>query len=79
MSARKRRTPLGTQPPITSESGFEAAGTIDKTDPIELSESGEPIDTRLEAHKKALAADQEHTIIVQIDDEWLERLELPID
>ena len=68
MSARKRRTPLGTQPPVTSEPPREVAGEIQQ----------QP-DAALEAHKKALDADQEHSVIVQIDDDWLARLDLPID
>jgi len=73
VSAR-RRTPLGTQPPVS--------GTIDKTDKVEQVELSGPIvqvDPAIAAHEKALAADQENAVVVQIDDDWLTRLELPID
>jgi len=67
---RRRRTPLGTQPPVTSEDAREVAGTIEaQTEPVEKQEHA----------IEALTADQEHAVIVQIDDDWLERLDLPLD
>ena len=65
----RRRTPLGTQPPVAAtEPAKMVSGTIEpKRDPA------------LEAHKRAIAADQEHAVIVQIDDDWLERLDLPME
>lgn len=65
----RRRTPLGTQPPVAAtEPAVEVAGVIEpRRDPA------------LEAHKKALAAADENSVIVQIDDDWLERLDLPVD
>ena len=77
MPARKRRTPLGTQPPVTSETAREVAGTIEAQ-----TEKIEKLEHAIEAHENAIearAADQEHAVIVQIDDDWLERLDLPLD
>jgi hypothetical protein len=64
----RRRTPIGTQPPVAAtEPAVEVAGVIEpRPDPA------------LEAHKKALAA-EENSVIVHIDDDWLERLDLPVD
>jgi hypothetical protein len=71
----RRRTPLGTQPPVAAtEPSIVVSGTIEPK-PRPQSER----DPRVVAHEKALEADQEHAVIVQIDDDWLERLELPID
>lgn len=71
MSGRRRRTPLGTQPPITSEDQPEAAGTI---------VTGSSAQTeKVEKLEPAIAADQEAAVVVQIDDDWLERLDLPLD
>ena len=61
---KRRRTPLGTQPPAAAEPPTEASGTIESKPAVE---------------SKPLDADQEHTIIVQIDDAWLERLDPPRD
>ena len=77
MSARRRRTPLGTQPPGVQSP--ESAGSASDDRPSEQSGEIESKDAALEAHKRALEADQEHAVIVQIDDDWLERLELPLD
>lgn len=71
MSGRRRRTPIGTQPPITSENQPEAARLIDAH--TEKVGKLEPRETQ------PSAADQEAAIIVQIDDDWLERLDLPLD
>jgi hypothetical protein len=68
VSARRRRTPLGTQPPITSEENAAVAGTIE-TEKVDPKEIEEPKD----------APDQEHVVIVQIDDDWLSRLDLPTE
>ena len=74
MSIRRRRTPIGTQPPVTSETGCEVAGTIEaQTEKIEKQEHA------ITVHERTVAADQEHAVIVQIDDDWLERLDLPLD
>ena len=62
---KRRRTPLGTQPPAAAAvPPKEASGTIESKPAVE---------------SKPLDADQEHTIIVQIDDDWLERLDPPRD
>jgi len=62
---KRRRTPLGTQPPAApAEPPKQVSGTIECTPAVERA----PID-----------ADQEHTVIVQIDDDWLERLDRPRD
>jgi hypothetical protein len=68
---------------ITSEPTGEAAGTIDTDAKFDLHD----VDARVEAHKKAIeksldaerekAADQEQSVIVQVDEDWLARLDLP--
>jgi hypothetical protein len=59
----RRRSPLGTQPPVTSERQASVSGEIEKPDP-------------LEAQNKA---DEEHAVIVHVDDDWLSRLDLPTE
>jgi hypothetical protein len=60
---------------ITSEPTGEAAGTIDTDAKFDKHD----VDVRVEAYKKALdaAPDQEHSVIVPVDQDWLARLELP--
>jgi hypothetical protein len=66
---------------ITSEPTGEAAGTIDTDAKFDLHD----VDARVEAHKKAIeksldadkTADQEQSVIVQVDEDWLARLDLP--
>lgn len=60
---RRRRTPLGTRPPEPAGAPVEAAGVI----------APRP------APAAGPAPDQEHAVIVQIDDDWLARLDLPSD
>ena len=61
MTKRPRRTPLGTQPPISAtEPSKTVSGTIEKTDVT-----------------PKVDADEERAVVVQIDDTWLERLDLP--
>lgn len=61
MTKRLRRTPLGTQPPISAtEPSLTVSGTIEKTDVT-----------------PKVDADEELAVVVQIDDTWLERLDLP--
>jgi len=66
----RRRTPLGTQPPEPAE-----APEVDVSGTIEIDE--ERLDYALAAYRKSLPPDQEHAVIVQIEDDWLERLDLP--
>ena len=62
----RRRTPLGTQPPAAAAvPPKEASGTIESKPPA--------------VERPPIDPDQEHTIIVQIDDAWLERLDPPRD
>ena len=42
-------------------------------------EASGTIETKPAVESKPLDADQEHTVIVQIDDDWLERLDRPRD
>ena len=61
MTKRPRRTPLGTQPPVSAtEPAKTVSGTIENTDPT-----------------PKIDADEEHAVVVRIDDTWLERLDLP--
>src|SRR5512139_1608713 len=70
-----RRTALGTQPPAAAtEAAREASGTIE----LEAKATAAAA-AAIEAHRKAVEADAEHSVIVQIDDDWLARLELPLD
>lgn len=79
------RRPLGTQPPVVAtEPAFEAGATTEP--PREVTPAIEAAgtivvnrDAAIAAHARALAADQEHAVIVQLDDDWLARLELPVD
>ena len=76
MSARKRLTPLGTRPPPVARGcskrllarTYATSGTIET--PV--------VDPALAAHKQALE-EQRDSVIVQIEDDWLARLDLPID
>ncbi|MBA3503509.1 MAG: hypothetical protein M4D80_38245 [Myxococcota bacterium] len=63
MTQRPRRTPHGTQPPIISatEPSKSVSGII-----LEKTDVTPKVD-----------ADEEHAVVVQIDDSWLERLDLP--
>jgi hypothetical protein len=59
---KRRRTPLGTQPPVSAtEPSKSVSGII-----LEKTDVTPKVD-----------ADEEHVIVVQIDDSWLERLDLP--
>jgi hypothetical protein len=63
MTKRPRRTPQGTQPPVSAtEPSKTVSGTIEKTDVA-----------------PKIDADEEHAVVVTIDDSWLERLDLPPD
>jgi hypothetical protein len=62
MTKRPRRTPHGTQPPVSAtEPSKTVSGII-----LERTDVTPKVD-----------ADEEHAVVVQIDESWLERLDLP--
>ncbi len=64
---KPRRTPLGTLPPEDKE-------PVAATEPAQ--QASGTIEAKPEADRERLAADQEHSVIVQIDDDWLQRLDI---
>ncbi len=72
MTKRPRRTPQGTQPPISAtEPAKTISGTIITARPLGAAaiESTEPT--------PKIDPDEEHAVVVHLDDAWLERLDLP--
>jgi hypothetical protein len=77
----KRRTPVGTQPPISAtEPAKEAAGLIvvhPRPDPVAAHRRD--LITRVEQQRSIIVADPEAGRAMMINDDWLERLDLPAD